>query len=612
MGLDSTSLAILPVRRGRAEPIESGPMRQHASLWARFLLCTVGLSASSTWAASESPVWGTHGMVVTSQADATLAGHEMLERGGNAVDAAVASAFALSVTQPFSSGIGGGCFLLIRIGDGDSGGDIIAIDARETAPAAATRDMYIEPDMDEHASLAGALAVATPGLVQGLVEAQERFGRLPLAVVMQPAIALAREGFGIGLYHARMIEAMRRRLLPDDPRFAETARIQFPRGGLPARPGWRLVKADLARTLELIANEGAEAYYSGATARLIATEVKALGGILTESDLASYETKQRAPVVGTYRGIEVASFPPPSSGGVVLLEILNILEGFDPAERGQGGSASLHVIAEAMKLAFADRAVYLGDPDFVDVPVERLTSKAYADAQRARINPPWFRRAPWNWLRSERAITVKAPGLPNNDSGTTHLSTSDEWGNAVAITKTINTPYGSGVTVPGTGILLNNEMDDFAKAPDAPNAYGLIDVRGSNAIAPGKRPLSSMTPTLLTRDGRLLMVTGSPGGPRIISTTLLTILGVVDYGLDVKAAVSAPRFHHQWVPDLLFVEPGIPEDVVEGLERRGHRVKVGTRNWSAAEAIVIDPDTGVHFGGNDPRRDGLAKGYTRQ
>ena len=309
MGLDSTSLAILPVRRGRAEPIESGPMRQHASLWARFLLCTVGLSASSTWAASESPVWGTHGMVVTSQADATLAGHEMLERGGNAVDAAVASAFALSVTQPFSSGIGGGCFLLIRIGDGDSGGDIIAIDARETAPAAATRDMYIEPDMDEHASLAGALAVATPGLVQGLVEAQERFGRLPLAVVMQPAIALAREGFGIGLYHARMIEAMRRRLLPDDPRFAETARIQFPRGGLPARPGWRLVQADLARTLELIANEGAEAYYSGATARLIATEVKALGGILTESDLASYETKQRAPVVGTYRGIEVASYP---------------------------------------------------------------------------------------------------------------------------------------------------------------------------------------------------------------------------------------------------------------------------------------------------------------
>lgn len=551
-------------------------------------------------------------MVVTSQADATLAGHEMLERGGNAVDAAVASAFALGVTQPFSSGIGGGCFLLIRIGDGNSGGDIIAIDARESAPAAATRDMYVEPGIDEHASLAGALAVATPGLVQGLVEAQERFGRLPLAVVMQPAIELAREGFEIGLYHARMIEAMRRRLLADDPRFAETARIQFPRGGVPARPGWRLVQADLARTLELIADDGAEAYYSGAIATAIATQVNLLGGILTEADLASYETKERAPTMGTYRGIEVASFPPPSSGGVVLLEILNILEGFDPAERGQGGSASIHVIAEAMKLAFADRAVYLGDPDFVDVPVERLTSKAYADAQRARINPPWFRRAPWNWLRGERAITVEAPGLPNNDSGTTHLSTSDEWGNAVAITKTINTPYGSGVTVPGTGILLNNEMDDFAKAPDAPNAYGLIDVRGSNAIAPGKRPLSSMTPTILTRDGRLLMVTGSPGGPRIISTTLLTILGVVDSGMDVKAAVSAPRFHHQWVPDILFVEPDIPEDVVEGLERRGHRVEVGKRNWSAAEAIVIDPGTGVHFGGNDPRRDGLAKGYTRQ
>jgi gamma-glutamyltranspeptidase/glutathione hydrolase len=246
----------------------------------------------------------------------------------------------------------------------------------------------------------------------------------------------------------------------------------------------------------------------------------------------------------------------------------------------------------------------------VDVPVEHLVSQHHARKLRKRINPAWFRRAPWTWGRGETAIRVKAPGQRHDDSGTTHLSTTDAWGNAVAITKTINTPYGSGVTAPGTGILLNNEMDDFSKAPLEPNAYGLIDTRGANAIAPGKRPLSSMTPTILARDGRLLMVTGSPGGPRIISTTLLTILGVVDYGLDVKAAVSAPRFHHQWVPDVLRLEPTIPQDVVDGLRRRGHEVEVGRREWSAAEAIVVDPESGWHYGGNDPRRDGLALGYS--
>jgi gamma-glutamyltranspeptidase/glutathione hydrolase len=290
--------------------------------------------------------------------------------------------------------------------------------------------------------------------------------------------------------------------------------------------------------------------------------------------------------------------------------MLNVLEGYDLAERPLGGSASIHLIAEAMKLAFADRAVYLGDPDFVEVPTARLTSKDYAAQLRARINPPWYHRAPWTWGRREHAIRVRAPGLRHDDSGTTHLSTSDAWGNAVAITETINTPYGSGVTVPGTGILLDNEMDDFSKAPGEPNAYGLIDTRGANAIAPGKRPLSSMTPTILRKDGRVFMVTGSPGGPRIISATLLTILGVVDYGLDVKAAVSAPRFHHQWVPDVLSVEPSIALDVVEALRRRGHNAQTGRREWSAAEAIVIDPDTGWHHGGNDPRRDGLALGFS--
>jgi gamma-glutamyltranspeptidase/glutathione hydrolase len=560
-------------------------------------------------AATPAPAFGRDGMVVTSQIDATVAGHTMLAMGGNAIDAAVASAFAVGVTQPFSTGIGGGGFILIHLAD-DEGGDVIAIDARETAPAAASRDMYVEPGVASDASLRGGLAVATPGLVAGLVQVQEEYGRLPLAVVMEPAIRLARDGFAIGPYNARLMGFMRSRLPADDPRFAETVRIQFPPEGVPALPGWQLVQEDLGRTLQAIAKGGAAAFYSGPIAKAIADAAVAAGGVLTEADVVGYEVRTRTASAGSYRGLEVFSFPPPSSGGVALIEMLNVLEGFDLSERPLGSSASIHVIAEAMKLAFADRAVHLGDPDFVDVPVARLTSKEYAKTLRTRINPPWFRRAPWHWGRREQAIRVKAPGLRHDDSGTTHLSTSDAWGNAVAITKTINTPYGSGVTVPGTGILLNNEMDDFSKKPLEPNAYGLIDTRGANAIAPGKRPLSSMTPTILRKDGRLFMVTGSPGGPRIISTTLLTILGVVDYGLDVKAAVSAPRFHHPWVPDVLSVEPSIAQDVVEALRARGHAVKPGRREWSAAEAIVVDSETGWHYGGNDPRRDGLALGFS--
>jgi gamma-glutamyltranspeptidase/glutathione hydrolase len=295
---------------------------------------------------------------------------------------------------------------------------------------------------------------------------------------------------------------------------------------------------------------------------------------------------------------------------VALIEALNILQGFDLASLGAGSSASNHRIAEALKLAFADRAAFLGDPDFVEVPVARLVSPAYAVDLRRRINPPWWRRAPWHWGQSERAIRVEGPGFVPDDAGTTHLSTSDAAGNAVALTMTINTPFGSGMTVPGTGILLNNEMDDFSVAPDTPNAYGLVDTRGANAVAPGKRPLSSMTPTVvLDLEGRPFMVTGSPGGPRIISTTLLSIVNVLDFGMSVQEAVSAPRLHHQWVPDTLYVEPATPADVVRGLRERGHSVEVSKRNWSAAEAIVIDPKTGWHLGGNDPRRDGLALGF---
>ena len=544
-------------------------------------------------------------MVVSAQIDASRAGLMMLEQGGNAIDAAVATAFALSVTKPFSSGLGGGAFILIRL----ASGEVIALDARETAPAAASRNMYVAEGVPERASVHGPLAVATPGLVAGLAEALERWGTLSLAQVIAPSIVLAREGYEIGPYHARMLRAMGRRLSAE--RFPETYRIQFA-GGEPIDVGWRLVQKDLATSLETIAAGGPDAFYIGSLAKAIVGEVEKRGGILTAEDLAQYKVVTREPVAGTYRGLEVHSYPPPSSGGAVLLQVLNILEGFDLAAKGAGSSASLHIIGEAMKLAFADRAAYMGDSDFVDVPIARLTSKEYAAEQRARLNPPWWKRSPGGWFGTgngvdgETALVVKAPGLEQNDSGTSHLSAIDAAGNAVAITKTINTPFGSGITVPGTGILLNNEMDDFAIAPDSPNSYGLIDTKGANAIAPFKRPLSSMSPTILVKDGKPFMVSGSPGGPRIITTTLLTILNVVDYGMNIQEAVSAPRFHHQWVPNVLMVEPETPIDVIEGLRARGHEVKISTRRWSSAQSIHIDPESNLRTGGSDPRTDGEA------
>jgi gamma-glutamyltranspeptidase/glutathione hydrolase len=526
----------------------------------------------------------------------------MLRIGGNAIDAAVATAFAVGVTQPFSAGIGGGAFILIRLADGE----LIALDARETAPAAATRDMYLQPGLPDRPSVHGPLAVATPGIVAGLALVQKEHGTLPLSRVLEPAIRLAAEGFPLGPYQARMADYMRGRLSAD--RFPETARIQFPTKDGAIEAGTLLVQKDLALTLKAIAEKGPAVFYTGEIAKKMSDEVARRGGIMNAADLAAYRPVKRRAVSGSYRGIEVHSFPPPSSGGIVLLEMLNILEGFELGPRGAGSSPSLHLIAEAMKLAFADRAAYLGDADFVSVPVDQLISKQYGEAQRARIDPGAFAAEPWSWQCDDIALEVVGPGLPNNDSGTTHLSVTDKHGNAVAITATINTPYGSGMTVPGTGIILNNEMDDFAVAPDTPNAYGLVDTRGANAIAPGKRPLSSMTPTILVKDGKTFMVTGSPGGPRIISTVLLSILNVVDYGMNVQEAVSAPRFHHQWVPDKLRVEPAIPGDVVAGLEGCGHRVDRSSRNWSAAEAIVIDTGSGWHQGGSDPRTDGLAAG----
>jgi gamma-glutamyltranspeptidase/glutathione hydrolase len=572
-----------------------------AALLLVFLAATVA-GGRLAFAAASSPAVGTHGMVVSAQALATRAGVEMLRAGGNAVDAAVAAAFALAVTEPYHSGLGGGGFLLVRLADGSA----FALDARETAAAAATRDMFVRPGVAADASRLGPLAVATPGLVAGLAEALARWGTKPLATVMAPAIRLAEDGFEIGVRHARVLGIVSEMGLP--ARFPETARIQLPPDGKP-RPGWRLVQPELAKTLRTIAREGPDAFYRGGIAKAIAAEMERQGGLVTLDDLDAYRTKLREPLRGSYRGLTVLSFPPPSSGGVALIETLQMLEGFDLAARGAGSSAGVHVVTEAMKLAFADRAYWLGDPDFVDVPLARLVSPEYAAGLRERIDPPWFRRAPWTWGRSETAQRVTGPGFAADDAGTTHLSVTDAAGNAVAITQTVNLLFGSGITVPGTGIVLNDEMDDFAVATNTPNAFGLVDVRGANAVAPRKRPLSSMTPTIVLKDGRPYLVSGSPGGPRIISTTLLTILNVVDYGMDVQEAVSAPRFHHQWQPDTLVLERAIPEDVREGLRRRGHTLEISPRDWSSAQAIVVDPKTGLQTGGTDPRSDGLALGY---
>ncbi len=561
-------------------------------------LCLAWAVAAVAHAAAPLPVASDRALVVSPHRVVTEAGVEILRAGGNAVDAAIAAAFALAVAQPQSTGIGGGGFLLIRLADGRA----FAIDARETAPAAATPDLYTRPGVPDTASLVGGLAVGTPGLVAGLVLALEAHGTLPLARVLAPAIRLAEEGYEVGPYQARYIEEMEKRGL--GARFPELARIHFPPGPVTAHT--RIVQTDLARTLRAIAAIGPRAFYEGPVADAIAKAVTENGGILTTGDLARYRPVVRAPLTARYRGYEVLAFPPPSSGGVTLLEILNVLEGFELAPLGAGSSAAIHRIAEAMKLAFADRAVYLGDPDFGELPVAALLDPAYAARQRARIDPAWWRRAPWTWGQDERAIQVTGPGLPADDAGTAHLSVADAAGNAVSMTETINTPYGSLVMVPGTGILLNNEMDDFATRPGQPNAFGLVALAGANGVAADKRPLSSMAPVIVVQDGKLRFVAGSNGGPRIITTTLLALLNHLEFGMDVSEAVAAPRFHHQWQPDELLLEAGNPADVVEALAARGHVVKVVDDLGGGVEAIACDPATGLLTGGVDPRRDGLA------
>jgi gamma-glutamyltranspeptidase/glutathione hydrolase len=499
----------------------------------------------------------------------------------------------MAVSYPRAGNIGGGGFMVIHLADGNKD---IAIDYRETAPAAATRDMFLGADgkPDPAKSRDSALGIGVPGTVAGLTLALTKYGsgKFTLAQLLQPAIALARDGFIVTDDIADTLPGWHKRLA----RWPTAAKIFSRADGSPLREGDRLFQTDLAATLEAIAAQGARGFYEGPVADKLANGIRDAGGIITGDDLKSYQAVEREPMRGSYRGYDIIAMPLPSSGGVVLLETLNILEGFQMHDLKQGSVPSLHLLIEAMKRAYADRARFLGDPAFVDAPVARLTSKAYAAQQRAGISTD--RATPWGDM-----LPLKQP---REGSNTTHFSVVDGAGNAVSNTYTLNFSYGLGLVAEGTGVLLNNELDDFTAAPGASNAYGLVGF-AANLPGPGKRPLSSMSPTIVLKDGKPVLVTGSPGGSRIISTVLQVIVNVLDYHMNVAAAVDALRLHHQWLPDEVRVERGFSEDVLAGLKAKGHRI-VEPMGQTSANSIAITPD-GVQ-GGPDPRTRGSeAAGY---
>jgi gamma-glutamyltranspeptidase / glutathione hydrolase len=534
-----------------------------------------------------------HGMVAAQEAKATRIGVEILEKGGNAVDAAVAVGFTLAVTLPRAGNLGGGGFMLVHLAERN---ETVAIDYRETAPAAATRDMFLDEkgEPDPKKSRDSGLAVGVPGTVRGLALALERYGsgKFTLAELIAPAEKLARQGILVDEDLADSLPRAAGRL----GRFASTRAVFFG-GDTPVGRGQKLIQTDLANTLAAIGRTGPDTFYKGATAQAIAAAVQSHGGLMTAQDLADYKVVIRQPVRGTYRGHHIVSMPPPSSGGVHLIQILNILEGFDLAKLEAGSADAIHLLAEAMKPAYADRATWLGDPDRVGVPVRGLTSKTYAAKQRAAIDPS--RARPADEIKSGDPVPFEA-------DQTTHFSIMDGQGNAVANTYTLNFSYGLGLVADGTGVLLNNEMDDFSAKAGAINAYGLVG-GDLNSVAAGARPLSSMTPTFVVKDGRLILVTGSPGGSRIISTVLQVIVNTVDFGMNLAEAVAAPRVHHQWRPDSLLVETGLSPDTLKLLRDRGHKLVVGSTSGSANSIEVTQEGL---MGAADPRQQGtLAAGH---
>ncbi len=542
--------------------------------------------------ASRKPVKAFNGMVVSSDSIATAVGVEILKKGGNAVDAAVAVGFVLAVTYPQAGNIGGGGFMVIRMANGET----VTIDYREKAPLKAHRDMFLDENGNfvPEKSQIGYLSVGVPGSVAGLLLALEKYGTMSRKEVLNPAIKLAEKGFIVneGLANAF------KNAFEHFKKFPSTMKY-FSKNGEPYKAGDRLGQKDLAKVLKLIRDKGRDGFYKGKVADLIVAEMKRGGGLITYEDLENYQPVIRKPVVGNYRGYEIISMGPPSSGGVCLIELLNILENFDLKKYGFGSSYTIHYLVEAMRRVYADRAEYLGDPDFVQIPLEKLLSKEYAKSLANEIDT--FYATP-----SSKIIRSVSP--PLEGSNTTHYSVVDKWGNVVSVTTTINSYFGSMVVVDGAGFFLNNEMDDFSASPGVPNQFGLLGSE-ANSIQPGKRMLSSMTPTIVLKDKKPFLVLGSPGGSTIITSVLQVILNVIDFGMNIQEAVDAPRVHHQWYPDVVYYERrSLPLDVLENLEKRGHKLVERAGFQGEVQAILID-DNGVKYGAADPRGYGLAMGY---
>ncbi len=531
-----------------------------------------------------SPVQGREGMVVTSHFLATQSALDVLKKGGNAIDAAVTAAFSLAVTQPRSGNIGGGGFMLVS---SEHKNEVVAIDYREKAPSGAFADMFLdtEGNADIQLSRYSHLAAGVPGTVAGLAFALEKYGTISLKEAMTPAIKLAEEGFIVTPHFSDGLKEKEKML----KKWESSARVFYKSDGSFYKPGDLFVQKDLAATLRRIADEGAKEFYEGKTARLLVAEMVKNGGLITMEDMKNYSPTLREPVHGSYRGYDIYSMSPPSSGGVHVVQILNILEGYPVAEYGHNSARTIHLMAEAMKRAYADRSLYLGDEDFVKIPMKGLISKDYAAQIRKGIDMD----------KATPSATI-APGKPQlfESSETTHFSIVDTFGNAVSNTYTINFSYGSGIVVEGAGFLLNNEMDDFSAKPGVPNAYGLIGGE-ANKIEPNKRMLSSMSPTIVKNRGKNFLVTGSPGGSRIITTTLQVIMNVIDHGLNIQSAVAAPRIHHQWLPDELRIEEGISPDTIKILQEMGHQVKQKAAMGAIQSIMIRD---GMMYGGADPRR----------
>ena len=575
-------------------------MKSHSLFRLALLGSVSALCAAGVQAASVAPVAAEHGMVVTAQHLATQVGVDVLKKGGNAIDAAVAVGYALAVVYPAAGNLGGGGFMTLQLADGRK----TFLDFREKAPLGASANMYLDAsgNVVKGLSTKGYLAVAVPGSVAGFEMARAKYGTLPRATLMAPAIKLAERGFVLQQGDADFFQTAVADLRADAP----SATIFLNKGELPIA-GHKLVQKDLAKTLKLISSKGADGFYKGPVAKALVAASVAGKGLLTQADLDQYAVRELAPVECDYRGYHVVSAPPPSSGGVVICEVLNIVEGYPLKDLGFRSAQSVHYLIEAMRHAYVDRNSYLGDPDFVKNPLERLLDKGYASKIRAAIDP----------AKAGVSKDIKPGVEPHEGMNTTHYSIVDKDGNAVAVTYTLNDWFGARVTAAGTGVLLNNEMDDFTIKIGVPNMYGLVQGE-ANAIAPGKRPLSSMSPTIVSQNGKPVMVVGTPGGSRIITAVTHTILNVIDYGMNVQEAIDAPRFHQQWLPDLTNVDTfGLSPDSRKMLVEMGHKLGAPQPGSHLAAILVGAPSLGGKpvannrfYGANDPRRNtGLALGY---